>query len=135
MWAQSYLGIPFKAHGRGRAGCDCWGLVRLVYAEQLKVDLPDFEVVSPDDAAAVPNAIASEKPRWQQVAFEDRREFDVVVMRARLVVDGVAVSPEMHVGVVTPDLKILHTQLPAGVACVAADHPTLARRIAGVWRR
>ena len=135
MWAQHYLGIPFKAHGRTRAGCDCWGLVRLVYAEQRGIVLPDFEGVSPDNTSSVPDAIASEKPRWQQVAFENRREFDVVVMRARLVVDGKAVSPEMHVGIVTADRKILHTQLPNGVACVAPDHPTLARRLAGVWRR
>jgi cell wall-associated NlpC family hydrolase len=135
MWASSYFAIPFKAYGRDRHGCDCWGLVRLVYAEQRGVVLPDFEGVSPDDAAAVPEAIESEKPKWRAVAYEDRQEFDVVVMRARLVVEGKAMSPEMHLGIVTPDRRILHTQQPFGVACVAADHPTLVNRIAGVYRR
>lgn len=135
MWAADYLRIPFRDKGRTRAGCDCWGLVRLVYAEQLGRDLPEFEGVLPDDADAVPAAIASQKSIWHEVSFDERREFDVVVMKARLVVDGKALSPEMHVGVVTPDLKILHTQLPFGVACVPADHPTVVNRIAGVWRR
>ena len=134
-WASNYLGIPFRAHGRTRAGCDCWGLVRLIYQEQLGVALPEFAGVSPDDAAGVAWAIESQRPAWRAVRFDERQEFDVVVMRSRLVVEGRAVAPDMHIGVVTPDLKILHTQLPFGVACVAADHPTLVNRVSGVYRQ
>lgn len=135
MWAASYMGIPFKPFGRDRHGCDCWGLVRLVYAERRSITLPDFEGVSPDDAAAIPAAIEAERPGWRPVPPEERQEFDVVVMRARLVVDGKGMAPEMHVGIVTSDRKVLHTQLPFGVACVPFDHPTLVNRIAGIYRR
>ena len=133
-WADKYLRIPFRARGRDVAGCDCWGLVRLVYRQELGVELPDF-AIDPNDAEAIPAAVAAEKPRWQAIPFDDRREFDVVVMRARLVVAGAAFSPDMHIGVVAPGGRILHTQEPFGVACVPHDHPTLVNRMSGIFRR
>lgn len=135
MWPSTYFTTPFKPHGRSRAGCDCWGLVKLIYAEQRGIDLPDFAEISPEDEAAIPAAIDSQRAAWTAVAFEQRQEFDLVVMRARIVRDGRGMSPDMHIGIVTPDLKILHTEWPHGVSCLAPDHPALAGRISGVFRR
>lgn len=39
-WVNDYVGIPFVDGGRTREGCDCYGLVCLVFAEQFKVTLP-----------------------------------------------------------------------------------------------
>jgi len=37
-----YIGIPFEHKGRGLSGCDCYGLVRLVFENERKIGLPDF---------------------------------------------------------------------------------------------
>ncbi len=41
-WAAGYIGIPFRERGRDRAGCDCWGLVRLVLGERFGVAVPSY---------------------------------------------------------------------------------------------
>lgn len=40
MDVKKYIGIPFRDHGYGFDGCDCYGLVRLVYANELGIELP-----------------------------------------------------------------------------------------------
>lgn len=42
MFWEKYLGIPFKDGGSTMEGCDCYGLVRLVWYEQAGLVLPDY---------------------------------------------------------------------------------------------
>lgn len=51
-WWVAYIGIPYQDEGFGREnGCNCWGLARLVWQEQLHCELPEplIQVRTPDD--------------------------------------------------------------------------------------
>jgi murein DD-endopeptidase len=38
-----YINIPFKHHGRDFNGCDCFGILKLMYTNELNINLPDYE--------------------------------------------------------------------------------------------
>lgn len=38
-----WLSIPYKPMGRTKAGCDCWGFVRLVLMEERDITLPSYD--------------------------------------------------------------------------------------------
>lgn len=37
-----YLQIPYKIFSSDLNGCDCWGLVQLIYKNEHNINLPDF---------------------------------------------------------------------------------------------
>lgn len=81
-WTTDYLGLPFTDLGRTRAGCDCWGLARLVYRDLLNIDLPSLDtslgVSGPAKVAEMIGETASAEP-WRAVA--EPLPFDVLVFR------------------------------------------------------
>lgn len=83
-WTDAYIGLPFLADGRDRAGLDCWGLVRLVYAERLGIDLPDKAGIYRDESRETLREIAAameeESRRWMLV--DAPRYCDVILMHS-----------------------------------------------------
>jgi probable lipoprotein NlpC len=130
-WASDYVGIPFKAAGRDRAGLDCWGLVRLVYAEVFKLALPSYsdEYDSVKDAKAVRALIDGHLPEmpWHPVPAKDILPGDGLIFR-------VGGGPN-HVGVaVSPD-RFLHVNSGTTLSCIERLHsPLWDRRFIGAYR-
>lgn len=101
-WSARYLGVPFKLHGDTLAGCDCWGLVRLVYREELGIDVPAYAgPVSAQEAREIDLALgAGGDWPWQAVEPGKANEFDLVTIRFAKV--------EAHVGLIIEPGLILH---------------------------
>lgn len=105
-WAVAYVGLPFVVHGRDRAsGVDCWGLVRLVYADRYGIELPSWAdgYLDLSDRDGIGAALAAERQVWQ--AVDRPAEGDVVLMRAGTL---------PHVGVWLTPRRMLHTRERVG---------------------
>lgn len=94
-----YIGIPFEAKGRTRAGLDCWGLVWLVHGDH-GIGIPSYADLYnvPLDKRQIAALVALECEGWAQV--ETPRPLDVITLRV--------MGQPWHVGVVVRPGVMLH---------------------------
>lgn len=124
----AYLGLPQADHGRGRDGVDCWGLVHLVFAQELGIALPSYAGGYADtgelaEIAALVEAGRSAGP-WRPV---DRpRAYDVHLFRIG--------RWRAHVGLAVDARRMLHIHGRAASCIVPLTHPLWASRHEGTYR-
>lgn len=104
IWSDRYVGIQYRELGRTREGCDCYGLVRLAYAAELDISLPDYLAYDSVEehveiAALIDGARIS--PSWQRLDAPPLALDVVVFRRGRL---------STHVGLVIRPGLMLHMQ-------------------------
>lgn len=128
FWAGHYIGLPFKEHGRDRSGADCWGLVRLVLAEQFSIALPSFaaEYRRTTDTEHISKLIERETPGWKDIPAGEEECADVIVMLLR--------GRPMHVGLVLGDGHMLHIENGINSAIERYRGPRWAERVSGFYR-
>lgn len=101
MWWNAYIGTPFAEKGRDKSGLDCWGLVRLVYAEHLQIDLPSYaERYRDTNDRETLNALVEAEKNCKWVAVDKPKPYDVVILTM--------LGLPTHVGVVVNSRQMLH---------------------------
>jgi cell wall-associated NlpC family hydrolase len=127
-WTNAYVGIPFAPFGADRCGCNCWGLVVLVYAEQLDVTLPDYAgaYASPEEQAEVAALVGAERsnPVWSRVY--DAKPFDVLLFRRGAL--------DTHVGIYVDRGLMLHVTADDCAKLERFETGTWAHRLNGIYR-
>lgn len=126
-WEENYVGIPYLSRGRSRyEGCDCWGLVRLVYADEMGILLPSFRTAyeSAQDMVEVEGVISKRKSGFDEV--EEPRTADIVLCRV--------LGYETHVGIYVGDQRMLHVMKGTGACIVSLQSAMWKRRIVGYFR-
>lgn len=122
------VGIPYRDKGRGRDGCDCWGLLRLAFAELRGVELPsyseDYETAA--DRRALAALIAGELDPWRAVAPGLEDPFDAVLVR-----EG---RFPRHVGLVTERGRMLHVEPDRSSVVESYRAGAIAPRVVGFYR-
>lgn len=128
FWAGHYIGLPFKEHGRDRSGIDCWGLVRLIFQEQMGIALPSYryDYAGTRDAGAIGALITRVVREWETIDMPDARLGDAVVF----CVNG---AP-LHVGMVIGDMRMLHIERFIDSAIENYSAPRWQKRIHGFYR-
>ena len=124
-WSAAWLGLPWAAGGRTREGCDCWGLVRLVYGAELGIALPGYDGVSPCAAelAEIDALIAAGSGDWRQV--DQPLPCDVLLFRRG--------RWRSHVGLHVARGRMLHMD-EGGSQLVDPDGPLWRSRFVGAFR-
>lgn len=108
-WVGRYVGIPFLDRGSSIHGCYCWGLVRLVFKEQLAIELPSYGAISASEIAASARLIEANAtlPPWT-IAEAPYRCFDVATFYQRP--DPSKPRIERHIGVMINATTVLHVE-------------------------
>ncbi|MFP1683331.1 C40 family peptidase [Alloalcanivorax sp. C16-1] len=129
-----FIGIPFRAGGRDRSGCDCWGLLRLIYRERLGLELPSFDGYQEPVSAQSSALIQANRGDWQLVA--SRADWDVgraVPGELDAVLFTVGGRPN-HIGVVVAPGQMIHSAAGKDSCREAFTSPTWRSRIEGFYR-
>jgi cell wall-associated NlpC family hydrolase len=101
-WVDKYRGIPFAEDGYTREGLHCWGLCRLVYQEQLGIELPRYPFGASDRKAIV-RAMREGRAEYIAVLHEPK-PFDLVLM------SPIGHSAVWHIGVMVSRVHCLHIE-------------------------
>ena len=128
MTFSDFVGIPHVDLGRDRAGVDCYGLLRLVYAEMLSVDLPSFAgaYASCSEHARLGALVAGEADAgtWQLV--RDVQIYDALVFRVG--------RHDCHVAVAVDRTRMLHVHARSSAVIVPRNDPMWRDRFSGAYR-
>lgn len=129
VWWNRYVGIPYAAGGCGPSGCDCWGLVRLVYKNEFGIDLPGVSLdvtpgQAPDAAMVSPVLELTREAFWQRVDVPQAG--DVIVLRV--------LGHESHVGLVTTPGYMLHVRDGKDAVLEPYDRRRWKQAVRGIWR-
>lgn len=127
IWAARYIGLPYADQGRDRAGVDCWGLARLVYREELEIDLPSCagDYTSAEEAREVNAVLAGAPERNQWRCVDVARAFDLFELRT-----GRLAS---HVGIAVGSDLMLHVHAD-GTSKIERLAPRWSSRVVGIYR-
>lgn len=107
-WVNKYIKIPFVEHGRAEEGCDCWGLVKIIYEKELGIKLPSLlDYKDTKDRFSISALVEAEKNiQWDQINEGQEKEFDVLIFRI--------LNVPTHVGLVYKKDTMIHCEKGKG---------------------
>ncbi|MCA0963275.1 C40 family peptidase [Salipiger bermudensis] len=112
-----FVGLPHADLGRDRAGVDCYGLLRLVYAEDLGIDLPSFTegYATCAEHARLAAMVAGESMAGPWAPVDQIQPYDALVFRVG--------RHDCHVAVAVDRTRMLHVHARSSAVIVSRKDP------------
>ncbi len=125
MDINKYIGIPFQHHGRDENGADCYGLVRLILAQEFDKHLPDFwQYEGADDVKSIGRLFFDNTPILTH-KVEEPTEGNVVLYQFR--------GYTSHIAVYVGNGNIVHIMKNINSVCVPIEKGFLRGRVEGFY--
>lgn len=96
-----YLQIPYKHQGRDKSGADCFGLIRMFYANELGIFLPDFTEDYAQEWWKEKNYFVELYRQWKFQQTYELKRGNVILFKNTNHTLG-------HVGVIVNDESFMH---------------------------
>ena len=122
---EKYIEIPFVNGGRDFSGCDCFGLISLIYANELGIKLFDYKI-SCEEASRISGEMERQKVSWE--ALEEAKA--PCILTVRMDADP---SFTNHIGFVFKPGCFIHTTKTMGVSINRYDSHLWKRKISGFY--
>lgn len=128
MLFDRFVGIPYLDKGRSIVGCDCWGLLWLVYRVLRGIELPSYAecYVTGADRREMAQLIAGELDDWQEIPATEEQKFDGVLMRES--------SFPRHIGIIVAPGQMLHVERGQTSRIERYRSGIFAHRVVGFYR-
>lgn len=129
---RKYFRIPFKERSHDFRGCDCGGLVRLIYKTELGVELPDWEdrysCTRIEYSKQLEETVSTMLGELgYEVPCEEKQPFDVVSFSIH--------GHDVHVGLVVDKNTFIHIlEGKTSVSVERFDSPHWRNRLTGCYR-
>lgn len=128
-WVNKYIKIPFSEHGREITGCDCWGLVKIIYDKELNIVLPALlDYKDTKDRISISSLVKQEKIQdWIEISSGQEKQFDVLIFNI--------LNVPTHVGLVYKKGMMIHCEKGKGTYLTEynKDH-SWKKRLYGIYR-
>lgn len=125
MWWKKYIGLPFKERGRDMKGVDCYGLLKIIYERELKINLVDYlDFYQHTADKNLAEVIDHEKRKWEEVS--QPKQFDVVLIKMQ--------GLPMHLGVMCSGNNMIHCMEGINTAYENIASMRWSTRVMGFYR-
>ncbi len=129
MWSNKYIKIPFAEKGRTEQGCDCWGLARLIYKQELGIELPSLlDYNNTKDSDKISDLYKNTSEKWISIANGEEQVYDIVVLNM--------MGSPTHIGVIVEKGVMIHCEYGKGTIIARYDDNMFQwfRKIRGFYR-